>query len=170
MPVFDLAECLPKLAAYFASQPSVALAYVFGSQVRGKAGPLSDLDVAVLLAGEPTPAECTDRRLDFIGDLMRLLQTNDVDVVVLNVAPLALRYAVLRSGRLVFARQQQEAIEFRVQTASRYFDFRPLLERHQRIFFERIKRGEFSRGYNPYRGQAVPNPPLPATVAGDSEA
>ena len=169
MSAFDLAQCLPKLEAYFASQLSVALAYVFGSQVRGKAGPLSDLDVAVLLAGEPTPAECTDRRLDFIGDLMRLLQTNDVDVVVLNVAPLALRYAVIRGGRLVFARQRQEAIEFRVQTMSRYFDFQPILERHQRILFARIKRGELGRGYNPYRGQAVPNPPFPATAAGDPE-
>ncbi len=169
MSVFDLTKCLPKLETYFASQPSAALAYVFGSQVRGKAGPLSDLDVAVLLVGDPTPAECTDRRLDFIGDLMRLLQTNDVDVVVLNVAPLALRYAVIRGGRLVFARRRQEAIEFQVQTMSRYFDFRPILERYERIFFDQIKRGEFGRGYNPYRGQAVPNPPLPATAAGDSE-
>ena len=67
-----------------------------------------------------------------------------------------MRYAVLRGGRLVFAQQHQEAIEFRVQTSSLYFDFRPILERHQRIFFERIKRGELGRGYNPYRGQAVP--------------
>ncbi len=125
MPVFNLAECLPKLQTHFAAQRDVLLAYVFGSQARGKAHVRSDLDVAVLLDGHPTNLACTDRRLDLIGDLSRLMQTSDldVDVVILNQSPLALRYRVIRDGKLAFAREHSIAIEYRVRTLDLYFDF-----------------------------------------------
>ncbi len=48
------------LTAFFATQPDVVAAYLFGSQAQGRATPRSDVDIAVLLtrmpdllAGEP---------------------------------------------------------------------------------------------------------------------
>jgi len=140
------------LETYFAGRSDVALAYLFGSLARGQAGPLSDIDVAVLLAGAPAADACFQARLDIIGDLMRRLHTNDVDVLILNQAPLTLRYAVLRDGVLLFARSQHDAVAFRVRTLNEYFDFAPMIAMHQRIFFEKVRKGEFLSGYNPYRG------------------
>ena len=45
MPRVDLAA----IGTYFARQPGVVVAYLFGSITRGQANGLSDVDVAVLL-------------------------------------------------------------------------------------------------------------------------
>jgi predicted nucleotidyltransferase len=165
MPVFDLIECVPKLEALFAARPDVQLAYVFGSQAKGKAHPRSDLDVAVLLAGDPDGATCTQRRMDIIGDLMTLFHTNDVDVVVLNQADLSLRHQVVRYGRLAYESNHATAIEFQVRTLNLYMDFAPLLKRMEQAFYQRIREGRFLDGYNPYHGTPFPDPAVPASFA-----
>ncbi len=168
MPVFDLTEIGPQLEEYFAGQPQVLVAYVFGSQATGKAGPLSDLDVAALLAGEPTPSECFDARLEFIGGLMSLLHTNDVDVLILNDVPLIMRYQVLRTGRVIFCRDRQAMIDFRVRTLNEFFDFKPVVDYHRKVFFEHILDGTWLSGYNPYRGKVTTDPLFALSSARDS--
>ena len=148
------------LRPYFAGRRDVSLAYLFGSVARGGVGPLSDVDVAVLLADIPDDDTCFEIRLDIIGGLMRLLRTDEVDVLILNQSPLTLRYAVLRDGVLLFARSQAEAVAFRIRTLNEYFDFRPMIEKHQHIFFEKIRNGEFLSGHNPYRGTLTANKSL----------
>jgi len=149
---FDLAQYRTDLERYFASFDDVVTAYLFGSYARRQAGPLSDVDVAVLLTGAPDSQHCLDRRLEIIGGLMELLHVNDVDVVILNQVPLALRYRVLRDGVLLYCRDQQARIEFTARTVSEYLDFKPILQRHERAILERARKGELLRGYNPYRG------------------
>ncbi len=81
-----------------ADEPDVAVAYLFGSHARGTAGPLSDVDVAVLLA-EGSPAV---RHLALVDPVAEVVGSARADVVVLNDAPVALAYRVLRDGvRLV---------------------------------------------------------------------
>jgi len=148
----DLAQHRSALERYFAALDDVVTAYLFGSHARGQAGPLSDVDVAVLLAGAPDDARCFDRRLEIIGGLMDILHVNDVDVAILNQVPLALRYRVLRDGVLLYCRDQQVRIEFTARTVSEYLDFKPILQRHERAILERARKGELLRGYNPHRG------------------
>ncbi len=150
--VLDLSQFQESLAAYFSSQPDLVLAYLFGSYGRGQAGPLSDVDVAVLLAGDPDNGACLDRRMDLVWDLTGVLHFDDVDVVVLNQAPPALRYRVLRDGKLLFCGDDDARIMFYLRTVNEYLDFKPVLERHERAIFERARRGELFDGYNPYRG------------------
>ncbi len=50
-----LEEKAERLHEIFRSYPYIASAYVFGSQLRGRVTPMSDLDIAVLLR-EPHPA------------------------------------------------------------------------------------------------------------------
>ena len=91
-------------------------------------------------------------RLEIIGGLMDILRINDVDVIVLNQAPLALGYRVLRDGILLYYRNRQVIIEFTAQTVSAYLDFKPVIERHERTILERARKGELLHGYNPHRG------------------
>ena len=51
------------LAELFERQPDVVAAYLFGSQARGDAGPLSDVDSAVWLDDDPEPDRCLSRQL-----------------------------------------------------------------------------------------------------------
>ena len=152
MEQFDLSQYSDALAQYFASLDEVVLAYLFGSHARGQAWARSDVDVAVLLEDRPTDGHCLDMRLEVIGGLMDILYTDDVDVVILNQAPPALRYAVLRDGLLFFCRDRRAMIEFRVRALNEYLDFRPILKRHERAIMEKARKGELLSGYDPYHG------------------
>ncbi len=152
MGTFNLDEYKPALKAYFAALDDVVLAYLFGSHARGQAGPLSDVDVAVLLADRPDDSRCFDRRLEIMGGLMDILRLNDVDVAILNQTPLALRYRVVRDGALLFCRDRRAMIEFRVRTVNEYLDFKPVIEQHERAILQRARKGELLHGYNPHRG------------------
>jgi predicted nucleotidyltransferase len=152
MEQFDLSQYSDALAQYFASLDEVVLAYLFGSHARGQAWARSDVDVAVLLENRPADSHCLDTRLEVIGGLMEILHTDDVDVVILNQAPPALRYAVLRDGLLFFCRDHQAMIEFHVRALNEYLDFRPILKRHERAIMEKARKGELLSGYDPYHG------------------
>jgi len=152
MATFNLNENIQALEAYFASADGLVLAYLFGSHARGRAGPLSDVDVAVLLTGRPNDDYCFDRRLEIMGGLMDILLAEDVDVAILNQAPLALRYRVVRDGVLLFCRDRQAMIEFCVRTVSEYLDFKPVIEQHERAILQRARKGQLLHGYNPHRG------------------
>ncbi len=151
MESFDLGQYAEALEQYFASLDGVVAAYLFGSHARGRAWAHSDVDVAVLLAGRPDDDHCFDMRLEVIGGLMDILQTNDVDVLILNQAPPALRYAVLRDGVLLFCRDRQALIEFRVRALNEYLDFKPILKRHGDAILEKARKGELLSGYDVYQ-------------------
>jgi uncharacterized protein len=143
---------LTALKAYFETREDVAFALLYGSHARGRAGPLSDVDVGVYLTGAPDGAQCFDVRLRMIVDLMGVLKTDDVDVAILNQTPLALTYRVFRDGVLLSCNDRRAMIEFKARALSEYLDFLPILERHNRAILERARTGRLLDGYNPRRG------------------
>ncbi|MCB0026119.1 MAG: nucleotidyltransferase domain-containing protein [Caldilinea sp.] len=146
------AEEMLRLAHYLAGQPDVLVAYLFGSTARGSATPLSDVDIAVLAPQTMSRERAFELRLALIDALQGLLHRDEIDVVVLNEAPLALRYRVLRDGKVLACRDEQVRILYQADTISRYLDFKPVIERHERAILERARRGELLNGHNPYRG------------------
>ena len=148
----EMAAHLPALRAYFGARGDVLLAYLYGSHARGTAGPLSDVDVAVLLEGEPSARECFQVRLDVIGAMMEMLQRDDVDVVVLNEAPPALAFRVIRDGVLLHARSEAMRTGYVARITIEYLGFQPCLALYERAILERARRGELTRGPNPHRG------------------
>lgn len=130
----------------------VVLVYLFGSQARGQGGPLSDVDIAVLLADGAPEAEAFEKRLTLMAEIGHQLGRNDVDVLILNHSPLALAYRVLRDGLLLYCRDEARRVAFTAKTVSMYLDFKPILERHERAILERARRGELLHGYNPHHG------------------
>ena len=143
---------LERLKDYFERLEDVSFAYLFGSYARGQAGPLSDIDVAVHLKGSSDKSRCYERRLTLIGDLMGVLETNEVDVVILNETPPALNYRVFRDGVLLACQDRQTRIEFQARTVSEYLDFLPIIERHGRAILEAARKGKLFNGYDPHRG------------------
>jgi uncharacterized protein len=147
-----IAAHLPALEAYFREREGVLLAYLYGSHARGTAGPLSDVDVALLLEGEPSAQECFQARLAVTGALMDLLRRDDVDVVVLNEAPPALAFRVIRDGVLLYSRSDVVRREYVARVTIEYLDFQPCLALYERAVLERARRGELTRGPNSHRG------------------
>jgi len=120
-----LEPLLPALREIFARH-GVALAYLYGSQARGDAGRLSDVDVAVLFLPEASRSERSDRVLSLIGELMTVFKRSDVFVADLaNVTPL-LRHRVYRDGLLLFCADDRLRVKFMTEALRDYEDTRPL--------------------------------------------
>lgn len=143
---------LSAISRYAATVDDLVAIYVFGSYAREQAGPLSDVDVAVLLHASVATERYLDVRLQLIHDIANLLQRDDVDVVVLNEAPIALGYRVLRDGKLLFCGDRAALTVFKATTVTKYLDFQPIIERHERAIVERARQGALLRGHNPHRG------------------
>jgi predicted nucleotidyltransferase len=136
-------ELCEAIATQLNHYPQVQVAYLFGSQARGRAGPLSDVDVAVLLGENLNQAEALDLQLRLMADLADALGSDDVDVVVLNHASLVLRHQVLKSGQILLCRDETTRFRFTYETNRDYLDAVPMYELHRTYQRRRIKEGKF---------------------------
>jgi predicted nucleotidyltransferase len=123
----DLEEKLGRALADVRSD--VVAAYLFGSHGRGTAREDSDVDVAVLVRGEPA-STLDGLGMDLQADLERDLR-RCVDLVVLNRAPTDLVHRVLRDGRLLLERDRSARIAFEVRARNEFFDMQPILRRYR---------------------------------------
>jgi predicted nucleotidyltransferase len=158
------------MAGYLSTVPEVVLGFLFGSYARGQGRPDSDVDCAVLLADVVPSGVYFDARLRLIDGLARATGRDDVDVAILNEAPLALAYRVLRDGKLLFCRAHAAYVQYRVRTLNLYFDFAPLLERHQAMFLKRVSDEGILYGYGSDRGAAETKQKLAEALALIAEA
>jgi uncharacterized protein len=158
-------EQMAAMAGYLSTVPEVVLGFLFGSYARGQGRPDSDVDCAVLLADDAPAGSYFDLRLRVMDGLARAVGRDDVDVAILNEAPLALAYRVLRDGKLLFCRDHAAYVQHRVRTLNLYFDFAPLLERHQEMFLKRISEEGILYGYDADRGAAETNQKLVEALA-----
>jgi predicted nucleotidyltransferase len=120
----------------------VILAYLYGSQARGVAGPLSDVDVAVLFQPQLAAKERWHRRLTLTAGLTSVFHRSDVFVADLAEATPLLKNEVRREGQVLYCADEDVRVEFEVQ-ALREFEDTKLLRRIQQLYLlERIERGE----------------------------
>ncbi len=125
----DATDLQARLTRALKPRPEVLDAYLCGSQARGDAGALSDIDVAVFIdedLAEPGPYGYD---AELITDLMTELGTNDIDVVLLNQAPPLLYHRVLRDGKLLVTRDLAATTTRAGYALSRYLDFVPQMEK-----------------------------------------
>ncbi len=130
-------ELTGKIADVLKAHDSVELAYLFGSTAKGLNGPLSDIDIAVLL--KTSSREALGLLQD---DLCRRLGTDRIDLVSLTEAPSPLAYRIVRDGRCILCRNQREREAFETRAVLRYLDFKPLRDQafreSRRAILERV--------------------------------
>lgn len=120
---------LARLTQALAPRGEILEAYLFGSHARGLAGSDSDIDVAVYIDETAADEGHWGYRAELTTDLMAALGTDDVDVVVLNEAPILLYHRVLRDGVRLFSRDLRATTTRAGEALSRYFDFLPQLDK-----------------------------------------
>lgn len=118
------------------------VAYLFGSRAAGRARDTSDIDIAVLFDRDVGLLE----QEDLTARLAGALEAPDVDVVVLDRAPLELQGKVIQEGRVIFSADEARRVAFEVRTRSMYFDFVPYLRSHTRSLINRVAERGLARG------------------------
>ncbi len=121
----------------------VQLAYLFGSQATGQAGPLSDFDFGVLFSSALSPAERFRQSLELSADLIGVLHSQRLDVVILNEAPPTVRFNVIKHGQVIYSEDELVRVRFEAKTLSEYFDTQPLRQLYRERLFEAITSGKF---------------------------
>lgn len=115
------------LQALGQEHPEIVAIYLFGSEAKGRAGPLSDLDVALLLE-EPKEAHKRDfmPHLLLVSEVTHACRKFDVDVVMLNEATPLLAYEVIHGGQLLYEADHNRRVEFEARAIQHYLDLVPL--------------------------------------------
>jgi len=142
---------LKKLKKIFAEEYEsiILLAYFFGSQLKGKTGPLSDYDIAIFLTPKPTSFQF---KYKLQHELTNIFNYGQVDLIILNNAPIELKYHVITDGQIVYQKDSATKVEFEADTLSRYFDYLPVLKaQRQDILYFKPKGIKYDRRIQRYR-------------------
>ena len=122
----SLEGLLATLYHSLSSFKEVSFAYFFGSAARG--GAYRDIDVAVYLIPCATSSYKRFKLAMRIGRMIEnaLFIRREVDVRILNEAPLSFQYEVMRTGLLIFQRKKHHRIRYEGRLLSRYLDYQPV--------------------------------------------
>ena len=137
--VHTLEERLRDAARGLADE-SVAFAYLFGSRATGSARPASDTDIAVL----PVPGLSREQRRTLrerIANLFEVPAHSEVDVVLLDEAPLPLRGRVLRQRRVLYSADEPLRVRWESLTGRMFADSRLKLDELDRELLMRTATG-----------------------------
>lgn len=132
---------LSALGPVFAADPRVRFAYVFGSLAGGTARPDSDIDLAVSVTPRGTLLD--DAQLN--DDIAVALGRDDVDLVIIEDAPLWLAYRVV-GGRPIYSRDDVARVRHRAAVEHDFLDFKPYHEAYLDAVHRRALEGRLSRG------------------------
>jgi len=116
----DVLSRISGVKEFLLHEKDVVFAYLFGSLSRKRQTPLSDVDIALYL---DDPRNVAERKLDLFVGLADILGTSEIDLVILNEAPLSLAGRILQSRKVLvdkdpFRRHRYESVTLRT-----FFDF-----------------------------------------------
>jgi predicted nucleotidyltransferase len=116
----NILELLPGSIDYLEFHPNVLFSYLFGSLAKGKPSPLSDVDIAAYLK---PGAHIVESKLAILGKLMEILQTDEIDLVVLNNADLPLVINILKTKKVIVDKDPFSRHIFESLIMRKYFNF-----------------------------------------------
>jgi len=132
-----ISELKSKLTPVFSQESKIISAYVFGSFVQGPTHPKSDIDLAILVS--------FDKRFS-LDDLLNLevkitlaLKTENYDLVVLNNAPLILKFRIISQGIIIYNADDKLRCDFEEKVMQEYYDFLPRLREFNAEYFSALR-------------------------------
>lgn len=128
-----LRAALPEILG---ARPVIA-AYLYGSVADGRVLPGSDVDIALILTPGCNLATY-DRmalELDIAAEIADCDLGREVDVRIINEAPLAVQGVVLTEGILLYSGDDMLRQDYEVLTRKLYFDFLPTIRMMRQAYF-----------------------------------
>lgn len=116
-------------------EKKVKLAYLFGSSVSGRTGPMSDIDIAVLFYNEVE--DILSKTLELSGEVKEILGTEKIDLGNLDRDNLSFCYNVIKTGKCIFG-EEEDRVRFEVDVLDEYLDFQYYAEEYNQAYTARI--------------------------------
>src|SRR5215467_10155360 len=134
----NLFEKQSRLNQLFTQSP-VNAAYLAGT-LSGRAafGHLTDVDIAILLMEQIKSDQFLDYQLYFFSELAKRLESDSIDVVILNQASLLLKLQVIKYGQILFSRDEKQRISFETKAVMDYLDFKKFDDIQNRALSRRL--------------------------------
>lgn len=122
----------------------VEIAYIFGSQVKGKVNKLSDYDFAVLFSKEVPKNKYFDYKVRIISELLRLVETDHVDLVVLNnpKTPLLLKYNIIKEGKVIYSKDDKKRAQLEFNILRRWLDWQYFEKMWADLYTSQVAKGK----------------------------
>ncbi|HUQ41728.1 MAG TPA: HepT-like ribonuclease domain-containing protein [Candidatus Limnocylindrales bacterium] len=140
----DLFEKQAQITSLFQRSP-VDAAYTQGTASgRRFAGSFSDLDVALLLLDKVKTNEFFDYQVYFVSELSKTLETQGLDVVILNQASLLQRAQVIRSWNVLYQRDAKRRVQFETRAVMEFLEFQKYDDMQSKALAERTKSDRFA--------------------------
>jgi len=111
---------LDRLLAMVRQDEEVLAVIIFGSAARDEEAPLSDVDVCLVMMPQLKPfgpTTLSHKRLEY-------MKGDSLDVRIFQQLPLYIRVRVLREGRILFVRDENQLYELAFRTAQAFEDFK----------------------------------------------
>lgn len=133
-------EEIEKIKSALKDEKDVLFVYLFGSYARKTTSPLSDIDIAVHLK---KGADLSERKIEMLTLISKTIKNDKIDLVILNEASPSIIHSVIKTGILLFSRDEEKRISFITKNLKEFLD----MEYHRKKFWEamkkRIKEGRF---------------------------
>jgi predicted nucleotidyltransferase len=105
----------------------IQIGYVFGSSIKEKT--FNDIDIAVLISNTKSSFQASK----FAMSLGRIIEKSlnfkwEIDVKILNYAPIYFQFSVLQDGILLFCRNKNDQVSYEKNVISEYLDFKDTLD------------------------------------------
>ncbi|MEW6527746.1 MAG: nucleotidyltransferase domain-containing protein [Spirochaetota bacterium] len=107
---------------------NVLFAYVHGTFLCNC--PFNDIDVAIYVETIPDSVLQYELQMEYI--LMEAIGLYQVDVRILNKAPLVFKYGVIKNGMLLLSKDEEKRNCFKEETIRDYLDFLPYIKRYRK--------------------------------------
>lgn len=134
-----LGTLMSQLTERLEGRSEVIAVYLYGSHAEGHANVLSDMDIGVLIKDGLARERLWEIEDALAADLGRALRTDNVDLIVFNLAPLRIRYEVITRGEVLYSADDGARADFESCSLRRYWDFKKYLEEYDRCFLTRIQ-------------------------------
>ncbi len=114
---------IPEIVRIVSQDKDIAALYVFGTAAHNELKPLSDLDFGILLSSKLDRKAVISKHLEMIGKFNDFFHTDEIDLVLMNNAPLNISYYIIRQGKLLFCAKKKEVSNFQEHLLKLYLDF-----------------------------------------------
>lgn len=117
----DIMARIELLKQVLLDDENLLFAYLFGGLAVKAPKPLSDVDIAVYLR---SPDDVAEYKLLLFDKISAVLGTSEIDLVILNTAPVSIAGRVLQNKRLLVDREPFRRHAYESVILREFFDFK----------------------------------------------